>query len=240
MKRRMLWGVLGLVCLVGTGWGLFQISRLRDFQFFAPLVAQGPATSRRIALTFDDGPSEYTPELLALLEREQITATFFLVGRDLEAHPEWGRAIAAAGHEIGNHTYSHARMLLKSTGFMRHELSETDRLIRATGYTGPIYFRPPFGKKLFGLPWVLSQTGHLTVMWNIEPESFSEALTTPKALTAHVLERARPGAILLLHPMGGYAQTRAALPDLIRQLKDRGYTLGSVSELLNAAPLGVK
>ena len=82
-----------------------------------------------------------------------------------------GRKIVAAGHEVGNHSYSHVRMLLVTPSFVQQEIEKTDRLIRAAGYDREINFRPPYGKKLFALPWYLSKTGRKTITWDVEPDS---------------------------------------------------------------------
>ena len=113
-----------------------------------------------MALTFDDGPTtDGTGHILEMLEDHSVRATFFLMGSSIEANPEAARALVAAGHEIGNHTYSHDRMVLKSHAFVKQEIEATDRLIRSVGYTGDIHFRAPYSHKFVMLPWYLSRTG---------------------------------------------------------------------------------
>lgn len=128
---------------------LFLLHRLvnsRTFQVFGEPVARVPCTGKYVALTLDDGPTpEGTDQLLELLARHHARATFFLIGKYLERYPEAGLRIARAGYEIGNHSYSHSRMILRSQSFIRREVEWTDRAIRATGYSGEILFRPPRG-----------------------------------------------------------------------------------------------
>lgn len=105
-----------------------------------------------VALTLDDGPTEVTPRVLQMLEDLDVPATFYLTGTELEERPELGRAIVEAGHEVGNHTATHRRMVLVGSGTVAEEIERTDAAIRATGYDGEITFRPPYGKKLVTLP----------------------------------------------------------------------------------------
>lgn len=101
-----------------------------------------------VALTFDDGPTGNVDNILPLLDQYDAKATFFLIGNELRQHPEQGLKIAEAGHQIGNHTYSHKRMIFKSPDYIKREIEQTDMLIRKTGYKGEIDVRPPNGKNL--------------------------------------------------------------------------------------------
>ena len=190
-----------------------------------------------VALTFDDGPTPgFTQEVLEILERAGTPATFFVVGSNVERWPLDARAMVEAGHELGNHSYSHRRLVLKSPSFIRSEVLRTDSLIRAAGYSGEIRFRPPYGKKLVALPWVLSRLGTQTVLWDIEPESFGAVAADPVRIREHVLERVSPGSIILLHPFfENRRPTLSALPELIEELQDRGYRFVTVSDLLDGA-----
>lgn len=205
------------------------LARSRTTQLFGRLVHRVETPQRVVALTFDDGPNSATLEaVLGPLAQRGVKATFFVNGVQLERHPEAGRRLVAAGHQLGNHSYSHRVMVLKSPAFIREEVESTDRLIRAAGFQGPIRFRPPNGYKLVLLPWFLQRTGRTSVTWDVDPES-----QDPEAIVRNAVEHTRPGSIVLLHPW--YAPngaTRTALPALLDGLAQRGFRFVTVDELL--------
>lgn len=226
--------VAALLCLAATR----QVARARTFQLFGQLVDRVDTTAPLVALTFDDGPTAVRlGEVLDVLARRRVAATFFVTGAELAANPDAGRRLVAAGHELGNHTYSHARMVLRSPAFIRRQVEQTDALIRAAGQDGEIHFRPPFGYKLVGLPWYLARTGRTTVTWDVEPDSFPAVAATARGIVEHVVERVRPGSIVLLHVWYANRQTsRDAVPLLIDALHARGYRFVTVRQLLRSAP----
>lgn len=232
MKRKLLLGgALALVMVIAICCGLYVLMNSRTYQIAGRIVPRVDTSDKVVALTLDDGPTEHTSEILRLLADAAIPATFYLIGSDLAAHPEYGAAIAAAGHEIGNHSYHHNRMVLTTSGTVRDEVERTDAEIAKTGYHGPITFRPPFGKKLFALPWYLSRHDRTAVMWDVEPDSGKNA--TADEIVAETLDAVRPGSIILLHTMyGSGAASRAALPRLVSELRVRGYAFVTVSQLL--------
>jgi peptidoglycan/xylan/chitin deacetylase (PgdA/CDA1 family) len=214
---------------------LWRISKLTSFQVAGRLVDRVETKERLIALTFDDGPSvENTRAILDVLDRYAARATFFMVGARIEAHPEIAGDVHRRGHEVGNHSYAHARMILRTPSFMRQEIERTDALLRRMGVEGDIHFRPPYGKKLFVLPWVLAKLHKTTIMWDVE--SSDTGTQDRGALTSVVLSGARPGSIVLFHD-GGAAKpgTIAALEAALRELKARGYRFVTVSELISRA-----
>ncbi|MCP2241396.1 polysaccharide deacetylase family protein [Lentzea aerocolonigenes] len=225
---------VGLVVVLTAAVGLWNVSSSRTFQFFGELVDRVETTDKIVALTFDDGPDPAgAQQVLDTLAAEQVQATFFLMGRDLAKHPDLGRKIAQAGHEIGNHTYNHQRMVGVLPSTAAREIEDTDAKIRETGYRGDIHFRPPNGKKLFALPHYLSEHGRKTIMWDVEPDS--EGTPSAQKIEQDVLRQTKPGSIILLHPM--YAsrdQTRRALKPIIQKLKERGFRFVTVSALLAA------
>jgi len=238
MRKVLIYGAATVVILTAVFVVFWQIGNSRTFQFFGELVPRIETTEKVIALTFDDGPTPgFTEEILAILAEEDIKATFFLIGGDLEKNPGEGKRIVSAGHEIGNHSYSHTRMVLSSPSFVRSEIERTDALIAAAGYDKPVHFRPPYGKKLFTLPFYLSQHNRKTITWDVEPESFSTIANDTSEITQHVLENTRPGSIILLHVL--YDPERKSLNavrPVIEGLKERGYRFVTVSELLSISP----
>lgn len=145
MRKKLLLGAPFVLLLVAMT--LWQVSKSRTFQFFGVLVPRIDTAEKVVALTFDDGPTASgTNEILSVLDEMKVKATFFLIGAELEQNMAEGRKIVAAGHEVGNHSYSHVRMLLVTPAFVQQEIKKTDRLIRAAGYDREINFRPPYGK----------------------------------------------------------------------------------------------
>ncbi|SFR29755.1 Peptidoglycan/xylan/chitin deacetylase, PgdA/CDA1 family [Lentzea waywayandensis] len=213
---------------------LWNVASARTFQFFGDLVDRVETNEKLVALTFDDGPDPAgAQQVLDLLKAEDVPATFFLMGRDLEKYPDLGRQIAEAKHEIGNHTFHHQRMIGVLPSTVAKEIEDTDAQIRRTGYSGDIHFRPPNGKKLFALPHYLKEHNRTTVMWDVEPDS--EGTPTAQQIAQQTLAETKPGSIILLHPM--YAardQTRQALKPIITGLKERGYRFLTVSALLDS------
>lgn len=231
-KRKILIIILACVCAAAALFicAYFLISS-RDFQLCGRIVNRVDTDRKVIALTFDDGPSDRTPEILRMLQEQGVRCTFFLAGRDIEQHKDYARAIAQAGHQTGNHSYSHERMVFKSYAFMENEIDDTSRLIRETGFDGEIVFRPPGCKKLLFLPMALRQRNMITVTWDIEPDSYPDVAASPESITEYVLDHARNGSIILLHVMHG-GNSLDAVPSIVKGLREMGYEFITVNELL--------
>jgi peptidoglycan/xylan/chitin deacetylase (PgdA/CDA1 family) len=231
MKKKIFIIFLILICiLLSTGYGLFLISKSRTFQFFGEIIARVDTNEKVVALTFDDAPTEYTEPVLTTLQEKHVNATFFAIGNNLEKYPQIGKEIIQQGHEIGNHSYSHQRILLKSQSFIDQEIQKTNTLIRQTGYKGEIFFRPPNSKKLFGLPWYLSQHGIKTIMVDVEPDTYG---STADFFVSYTLEHTKPGSIILLHPFCRTCEAqREAIGRIIDGLQAKGYQFVTVSKLL--------
>lgn len=225
---------LGVVAVIALLAGFRAVVRARTFQLFGDLVARVSTGEPVVALTFDDGPADATlDDILGVLAKADVRSTFFVIGSELEAHPEAGRRLVAAGHELGNHSYSHRRMVLTSPEAAQAEVERADALIRAAGQRGPILFRPPYGVKFVGLPWYLAKSGRTSVTWDIEPESYPEVGSSAPAIVRHVIERIQPGSIILLHPWYRSGEpTRQALPAVIEGVRQRGFRFVTMSELL--------
>lgn len=202
------------------------------------VVTHGPRTLPRVALTFDDGPDvTYTPQVLDILARESVPATFYVLGERADIRPELMARMAAAGHEVGNHAYEERHLDLRQ---LRPEevlrtLSRTHETItRLTGQP-PRTFRPPFG---FYDSFVLSTAnrfGYPTVLWDVD--SLDWQSLSAQQILQNVLPKVQNGSIILLHsgttlPGEDLSGTVTALPDIIRDLRERGFTFVTVSELL--------
>lgn len=211
-----------------------QVSRSRTFQFFGQLVPRVNTSQKVVALTFDDGPTpDATDRILSALDEEHVRATFFVIGAELERNMAEGKKIVAAGHELGNHSYSHERMIFVTPSFVKEEVERTDNLIREAGYQGEIYFRPPYGKKLIALPYYLAKTGRKSITWDVEPDSYPGIAADSDRIAEHVLGRTRPGSIIILHVMYGQ-ESMKAVKKIVEGLKAQGYSFKTVSELLAA------
>lgn len=229
MKKRIVY--LGIIITIVFLFllGTYKLMNSRTFQLFGGLTSQVETKEKVVALTFDDGPTQQVPEILQILKKYDAKATFFLIGNEIEKNPDAAEMIARAGHQIGNHTYSHNRMVLKSPTFIKKEMTRTNELIEAAGYKGEIDFRPPNGKKLIGLPYYLHQQNIDTITWNLEPDSFYH---TSADKIEYVIDNVKPGSIILLHPM--YDQSGDELKTIEGILKDltvEGYKFVTVNEL---------
>lgn len=223
--------VILVLVLIVAGAGLFVLSNARSFQLFGKLTSKVETRKKVAALTFDDGPAEITGELLEILDDKNVKGTFYVVGQSVERYPDQAKAIAAHGHELGNHSYSHRRLVLKSPSFIEEEIKSTNKLIRNAGYDGEITFRPPYCKKLVVLPWYLSRNNITTVTFNVEPDT--EHAGDAGAILDYTLENTKPGSIILLHPFGPKGSADIiALPKIIDGLRDEGYSFVTVSELI--------
>jgi peptidoglycan/xylan/chitin deacetylase (PgdA/CDA1 family) len=233
-RRLALFACLLMVLLL-LAWPL---SKSRNWQAFGDLSSRVETDQRLIALSFDDGPHpQAVAWLLPELEQRGVKATFFLTGAEIKRHPEAAAALVAAGHELGNHSYSHPRMVFMSPSRVAAEIERTDALIRTAGQAGDIHFRPPYGIKALSLPWFLARTGRRTIMWSIEPDSDSRMAASSAAITGHTIAHARPGDIILLHVMYRNRRTsREAVPAIIDGLQAQGYRFVTVSELLAQGP----
>lgn len=230
MKKTLITAVV----LLATLYGIWQLSSARSFQLFGELIQRVDTKEKVIALTFDDGPSKrFIDEVLAILAAERVTATFFVTGKETKQNLPQARQLLAAGHQLGNHSYSHPRMLLMSPTAVAREIEQTDAAIRSAGYKGDILFRPPYGKKLLVLPWYLAKHNRTTIMWDLEPETDPKLADDAEAMAAYVINNAKPGSIVLLHVMYQSRQaSREALPLIIEGLKQKGYRFVTVNELL--------
>jgi peptidoglycan/xylan/chitin deacetylase (PgdA/CDA1 family) len=193
-------------------------------------VRSGPSARKRVALTFDDGPSAFTARILDVLEAEHIPATFFVVGRNVAGREPLLKQMLGAGHMIGNHSFTHVN-LSKADPAALKQIDDTQAAIeRATGFE-PCLLRPPFGLASRKLLRALSRRHLTSTLWSVNPQDFRTPGTA--AIKRRVLAAVKPGAIILDHDGGGdRSQTVAAIPSIIRTLKARGYTFVTVTDLL--------
>lgn len=180
---------------------------------------------KRVALTFDDGPSSYTPEVLKILRQNHVNATFFVVGVNVR-HREWMlERMLNSGNEIGNHTNTHTPYANLP------DISRASATIEAaTGFT-PCHFRPPEGLYDRSTLKEVDELGMSTIRWDVDTSDYSGLAA--ESIRAEVASDVRDGSIVLMHDGGGYRQpTVDALPGIIKELKRDGYEMVTVTELL--------
>ncbi|MGI4829918.1 MAG: polysaccharide deacetylase family protein [Janthinobacterium lividum] len=242
--RKGRWIGMGAVLAAAGGVALLRYAiHGRSAQIFGRSVYRGPGLRKSIALTFDDGPSEATPQLLALLAREGIRATFFMCGLNALRLPEVVKQVQAAGHEIGNHTFTHARLPprlgwklnLRSPENIYNELASTQRVLEDLTGVRPRFFRAPYGMRWWGLGAAQRRLGLSGVHWTVIGHDWE---WSSEHIADHVLNSAAPGGILCLHdgrdirPEVNIASMLAALQRIIKSLRKQGYRFDTVSEIL--------
>lgn len=227
----VLWIILAFMVVGGV---LYEVYRNPRLQLFGDLVHRVQTDQKVVALTFSDGPKPATTqELLSVLKRENVQGTFYLNGLPMEINPKETKLIIKEGHEIGSQGYSHHNMGFMSYDEIAEEIESTEKIVRDLGYKGELTFRPPFGKGLFTLPSYLKDHGITNVTWDVESETFRDDEDTTDQIIARTLEQVKPGSIILMHIMyEEHGQSMAALPVIIRKLKEQGYSFKTVSELI--------
>ena len=212
-------------------WGV----RGRSASVFGRSLWRGSPDCRAIALTFDDGPSEATPQLLDILARHNAAATFFQCGANVARLPKIARAVTDAGHEIGNHSYSHPYLFLRSPAAIYEELRRTQEVIAEHAGVRPVWFRAPFGARWFGLASAQRRLQLAGVMWSAIGYDWS--LRTEQVIT-RLAAASFNGAILCLHDGRELREnpdvrtTIEAVRSLVPMLLDQGYRFETVSRLI--------
>jgi len=232
----MLGPVVSVAGLVAAGSAGYQ-SMAPTGQWFGPTFTGIPAGSRKLALTYDDGPNDpHTLRLLEILSKHGVRATFFLIGRYARQRPDIAREIAQAGHAIGNHTFSHPNLICASAAQVRAELQEGEKaLYDAVGVHARL-FRPPFGGRRPVTLRIARALSLEPVMWNVTGWDWSGKPS--EYVEQKVKKQIRGGDVILLHD-GSHAafgtdrsQTVMATDRLIARCKSEGYQFVTVPEMM--------
>ena len=233
MKRPLVRTFLAAAFLVAAAVGVLAYG-LGDpsSTLLGPALVRGvirPGAPSEAALTFDDGPTvPYTGQVLDILRRARVHATFFLGGAGAERHPELVRRIQAEGHAIGNHTYSHPYLHLKSEADIAAEIDRTQDILQKITGRRPTLFRPPYGVRWFPLWALLRERGMTMVLWSARGY---DGRLDAGGIAKATLERLEPGAIILLHDgfeakapaLVDRSSTVRALPAIIKGIRKAGY-----------------
>ncbi|MEO9337117.1 polysaccharide deacetylase family protein [Mesorhizobium sp. SB112] len=185
------------------------------------------SATKLIALTYDDGPTEFTPQLLDILKAHKARATFFPTGSSVQSAPAIMRRIALEGHAVGNHAISHSRLTSLSVEAARAEIEEANAVLtRLTGQR-PIVFRPPYAAMNDAVTSIVRENGLSVILWSIYPERLAFSAATVRS---RVVDHARDGDIVFLHDTS--AQTIDATEAIVKDLSARGFEFVTVPELI--------
>lgn len=208
-------------------YGVFQIR----FNYFLNSFNKNSENKEKIvALTFDDGPTEFTPKFLELLQKHNAKATLFCIGKQIEKHPEIFRKTIENGHEIGNHTYSHSN----NTGFlstkkMLEEIEECDHSIQNIGQISTHLYRPPFGVTNPNIAKAMKKLGKISIGWSVR--SYDTMIEDPERIYRGIVSQLKPGTIILLHDTS--EKTFLVLKKLLVFLQRESYNTVTISEMRN-------
>ncbi|MFG1707953.1 polysaccharide deacetylase family protein [Nonomuraea sp. M3C6] len=201
----------------------------------APAFAQAPKKTpvdceqvKCIALTFDDGPGQYAGTLLDTLKKYHAKATFFLEGQYVKSRPAYVKRMAAEGHELGNHSYSHPDFTKSEAGTIRNEIKKTQDAVKKAAGVEPKLLRPPYGLADLQVSDIAAEFGMPMILWTAGSEDWSSK--NVQAIQKKTLEVAKPNGIILMHDW--VKQTVDGMPALIKTLQNKGYHLVTVSDII--------
>lgn len=217
--------VVGILWLGLTIWGAFDIR----LGYFVSVIYKKETNIKKIAITFDDGPTEFTPKVLDLLEKYNAKATFFCIGKQIEKYPEICKKIHSEGHQLGNHSYSHSN----SFGFfsaekVKGELQKTDLLLQEITGEKNHYFRPPFGVTNPHIAKAVKQLNHIVIGWNIR--SLDTVIEDENKIVKRITGKLKSGSIILLHDTSD--KTIRVLEQLLVTLQRENYQTVTIGKLV--------
>jgi peptidoglycan/xylan/chitin deacetylase (PgdA/CDA1 family) len=208
-------------------WGSFDIT----LGYFINNITHKRTKIKEVALTFDDGPTEFTPKFLDILKENQVKATFFCIGKQIEKHPEIFQRIINEGHIIGNHTLSHSNNTgFLSTSKMVEEIEKCDEIISKTGNIKTDLYRPPFGVTNPNIAKAIKKTHKKSIGWNVR--SLDTIIEDEKKIYRKVTKGLKKGSIVLLHDTS--EKTYNVLVDLLLFLKDKKYSTFTIDTITNS------
>jgi peptidoglycan-N-acetylglucosamine deacetylase len=197
----------------------------------SPRILSSTVSSHKVvALTFDDGPSIYTPEVLALLRRFHAHATFFVIGLQAAMNPGEVRAELQDGNNVGDHSFTHPNLQALSDSQVAWQLQTTQDAIRSASGSPTHWFRPPYGAVDQRVSSIAASLGLQTVVWSVDPKDWT--LPGADAIASRVLSAIQPGSIVIMHDGGGNrSESVAALATILPALESRGYRTVTLDDL---------
>ncbi|WP_395093368.1 polysaccharide deacetylase family protein [Vaginella massiliensis] len=225
VKTPIWWLVIPAIIWLGlTSWGAFDLR----LNYFTSVFYKAKTSQKVIALTFDDGPTEHTKDVLKLLRKYNAKATFFCIGHRFENQDKVVNEIIADGHLIGNHTYSHsAKTGFFSTEEILAELDKTDALISVKTAKPTTYFRPPFGVTNPNIARAIQKRPHEVIGWSIR--SLDTVIDDEERILRRVLPKIAPGEVILLHDTS--TKTVKVLEQILKVLHEQSYQMVTIEEL---------
>lgn len=224
---------LGLFLLIGFSWLCFTAYGAFDIRanYFTKTYCSNPTiSSKKIAITFDDGPTEFTSQVLDILQQYNAKATFFCIGTQIEKQPEIFKRIITEQHIVGNHSYSHSNSIgFFSTEKVIQEIQQNDELIQSVIGTKPKFYRPPFGVTNPKIARALAVTQHHVIGWN--NRSLDTVIHEEGKILNRIKKKVNPGGIILLHDTS--FKTVHVLEQLLLFLQSENYEVTPLDELLN-------
>jgi len=233
LKSRLLGLVSLVLILFGFGiWGYGYFGVKKTVPTLSPSqmpVYQGNSSLQMIAFTFNvDWGEAYLPDLLSILEQNWIKATFFVTGRFASQFPALTAQIATAGHEVGNHGYLHLHVDTVSDVQHREDLVKAEEALQKITGQKTVLYAPPYGEHADHVVLTAAELGYRTILWTIDTIDWQPG-RQPETIVSKVVDNAKNGAIILMHPTKPTVQ---ALPEMIRQLQEKKYSFGKVSEVI--------
>jgi peptidoglycan/xylan/chitin deacetylase (PgdA/CDA1 family) len=197
------------------------------------VISHGSYNVPEVALTFDDGPGQYTPQVLARLQLYNVQATIFPIGQNIASYPNYLQQAIAAGNVVGNHSWTHPHLTTMSRSAMYTELNNTQTAVQNATGVCPTLFRPPYGEYNADLQSVAKDLGLTLITWNVHPNDWDSPPPSPDVIASRVLNSVGNGSIVLLHEGDGdRSNTVAALPAIITGLQARGLRIVTIPQLI--------
>lgn len=199
----------------------------QQLNFGGKVIHKGSKKKKKVALTFDDGPTKLTPYILKVLSQEGVSATFFLIGWRARAYPQLVRMISVSGHEIGAHTYSHLDLSSLTPKDQQKEILSTLQVLQKYSRQPIIWIRPPYGRYNSQTLKISKEIHRGIALWSVDSEDYRKL--GAQKISEKVLAEAQNGSVILMHETS--PETLSTLPKIIQVLKKRGYELVTFSQL---------